>query len=282
MTAWFEGNILVIDGTDVNGTVISQVTQLSASSNEPLTVSSSSDGFLTILLDFAPYSSHMDVNFLFTQLENDPSQCGTSKLVYLSSDNDPAVKVSISNHDGGTASCPAVLVTNAQYSPGMQLNINSLQGSMVLYGGVDYQQSSNNEIRRFSSMDDVSSPLRAGGRIFLVQLNPGSMINLSFRTLPYYSAVNDDVSGFGQVKFATNYGVGERYSPGLSRTWVRIIGGAVLVVAASFIRCLVRQCREQPEQNDVNSTVPSVHFVSSQPNEGDPLFQQSPSAEAMK
>uniref|UniRef100_A0A914VEB8 Uncharacterized protein n=1 Tax=Plectus sambesii TaxID=2011161 RepID=A0A914VEB8_9BILA len=58
---------------------------------------------------------------------------------------------------------------------------------MVLYGGVDYRQSSNNEIIRFSSMNDVISPMQVAGSIFLVSLSPGSVINLSFQTSSYYS-----------------------------------------------------------------------------------------------
>uniref|UniRef100_A0A914VYM5 Uncharacterized protein n=1 Tax=Plectus sambesii TaxID=2011161 RepID=A0A914VYM5_9BILA len=77
---------------------------------------------------------------------------------------------------------------------------------MVLYGGLDYPPSSKNEIKRFSSMDDVSSPVRAAGSVFLVQPNPGSMMNLSFQTHPYNPfAVNYNYSRIGQMRFDTSY-----------------------------------------------------------------------------
>uniref|UniRef100_A0A914WD91 Uncharacterized protein n=1 Tax=Plectus sambesii TaxID=2011161 RepID=A0A914WD91_9BILA len=180
---WFGGSIFVIDGTNVNGTIISQVTKLSASSNGSLNATSSSGGSLTILHEAGSYLNFADINFLFTQLENDPSQCGTSKLVFFTSDSSPPTNVQINNNGNGTASCPAVLITYAQYSsyPGMQLNVSSMQGSMALYGGIDYQQSSNNEIIRFSSMNDVISPVKVAGKVFVVLLAPGSVINLNFQ-----------------------------------------------------------------------------------------------------
>uniref|UniRef100_A0A914W0I2 Protein kinase domain-containing protein n=1 Tax=Plectus sambesii TaxID=2011161 RepID=A0A914W0I2_9BILA len=56
---------------------------------------------------------------------------------------------------------------------------------MILYGGLDYWQSSNNDIIRFSSINDVISPLVVSGRFFLVQLSPGSGINLMFKASNY-------------------------------------------------------------------------------------------------
>uniref|UniRef100_A0A914VBW2 CUB-like domain-containing protein n=1 Tax=Plectus sambesii TaxID=2011161 RepID=A0A914VBW2_9BILA len=203
LSNWFKGNIFVIDGTDVNGTIISQAGQSSVLSNGPLNAISSSGGSLTILLDFRQYSYFAGVNLLFTQLENDPFECGTSKLVFLTTDSSPATNVQISNNGGGTASCPAVLIAYSHYSsyPGMQLNVSSLQGSMVLYGGVDYQQSSNNEIIRFSSMDDVISPVKVAGKVFVVLLAPGSVINLNFQWSSSQSSysVNGGSGGKGLV-----------------------------------------------------------------------------------
>uniref|UniRef100_A0A914VFL2 Uncharacterized protein n=1 Tax=Plectus sambesii TaxID=2011161 RepID=A0A914VFL2_9BILA len=165
---------------------------MSSSLNGPLKAISSSGGSLTVLLDCKQFSYLDEANFLFTQLENDPSECGTSKLVFQLSESSPATNVQINHHGGGAASCPAVLITNPQYLSyrGMQLNVSSLQGSMILYGGVDYRPSSNNEIIRFSSyfgMNDVISPMRIPGGVFLVLSTPGSEINLDFQRTDFFS-----------------------------------------------------------------------------------------------
>uniref|UniRef100_A0A914WLJ6 CUB domain-containing protein n=1 Tax=Plectus sambesii TaxID=2011161 RepID=A0A914WLJ6_9BILA len=76
---------------------------------------------------------------------------------------------------------------------------------MVLYGGVDYQQSSKYEIIRFSSMNDVISPMQVAGRVFLVQLNPGSMIKLSFQVLPYSLSSTRGGSGSNGLVMSTNF-----------------------------------------------------------------------------
>uniref|UniRef100_A0A914X1G9 Uncharacterized protein n=1 Tax=Plectus sambesii TaxID=2011161 RepID=A0A914X1G9_9BILA len=180
-------NIFIVDGTDVNGTLIALVRQLSWSTYGPLKAYSSSGSSLTVILEGGTSFDSADVNFIFTQLENDPSQCGTSNLAFLTSESSPAVTVQISGQSGGTASCQAVLVLNSRVAtyPGMQLTVSSLQGSMVLYGGLDYRPASNNEIVTFSSMNDVISPMQVAGRVFLVLPSPGSVINLSFKTIDY-------------------------------------------------------------------------------------------------
>uniref|UniRef100_A0A914X6A1 CUB-like domain-containing protein n=1 Tax=Plectus sambesii TaxID=2011161 RepID=A0A914X6A1_9BILA len=190
--------IFIIDGSDPNGKLITHVAQLSDSTIGPLNATSSSGQSLIILLEVGTYFSYADFNLLFTQLENDPSECGTSELVFLTSSGSSAVNVNISNHGGNTTSCPAVLILNIGYSsnPVMRMNVSSLQGSMVLYEGLDYPPSSNNEIIRFSSMDNVISPMKVAGRVFVVLLTPGSMINLDFTT----TYLTDDARGGSGTK----------------------------------------------------------------------------------
>uniref|UniRef100_A0A914VFG7 CUB-like domain-containing protein n=1 Tax=Plectus sambesii TaxID=2011161 RepID=A0A914VFG7_9BILA len=375
MEKWDYVKILIIDGIDLNGKLISQVIQLSDSSNGPLNATSSSGGSLTVVLEVGLHIATPDINFLFTQLENDPSQCGTSKLVFLTSSDSPGTNIKINNHGGGTASCPAILIIYAQYYnyPGMQLNVSSLQGSMVLYGGIDYRQSSNNEIIRFSSMNDVITPMQVAGRVFVVLTSPGSVLNLNFQMIPYpdtmycqsigpakggsgakglmmsenfphpnmdeivdkytingngndiyeysvnvlrydlgYSGrltikstvpdsdfsktlTNNGVNtsmqfcansfevdynsyGIGQKGFVLRYDVGKTCSRGLSTAWICIIAVAATVVIA-FAAILLKRCKLRSQRNNANSTVQPVHYVPSQPNEGDP----PPSyAEAMK
>uniref|UniRef100_A0A914VUW2 Protein kinase domain-containing protein n=1 Tax=Plectus sambesii TaxID=2011161 RepID=A0A914VUW2_9BILA len=115
----------------------------------------------------------------------DISECGTSNLAFLTSVDNPAVNVQINNHAAGTASCPVVLFTFTSSYSGIQMIVNSLQGSMVLYGGVDYRPSSNNDIISFSSMNDVITPMDVAGRVFLLLPGPGSVINLSFQQVAY-------------------------------------------------------------------------------------------------
>uniref|UniRef100_A0A914V1C6 Protein kinase domain-containing protein n=1 Tax=Plectus sambesii TaxID=2011161 RepID=A0A914V1C6_9BILA len=165
--------IIIIDGTDIKGKLIAEISQLSSSTNGPLYAISSVSGSLTVLLKEETSSDSADLNFLFTQMDNDDSS---------------AVNVNISNLGNGADSCPAVLITSLSPNPGMQMTVNSLQGSMVLYGGIDYQPSSNNEIISFFSMNDVISPMKVAGRIFLILIDPGSMINLNFET-DYYLQV---------------------------------------------------------------------------------------------
>uniref|UniRef100_A0A914VFQ7 CUB domain-containing protein n=1 Tax=Plectus sambesii TaxID=2011161 RepID=A0A914VFQ7_9BILA len=179
--------LTIRNGNGNGGYVLEKVIKLSGSSIGPLNATSSSGGSLTVVLEVGPDFDTPDINFLFTQLENDLSQCGTSKLVFLTSSDSPATNIQINNHGGGTASCPAILIIYAQDNnyPGMQLNASSLQGSMVLYGGLDYRQSSNNEIIRFSSMNDVITPMQVAGRVFVVLTNPGSVLKLNFQMIPY-------------------------------------------------------------------------------------------------
>uniref|UniRef100_A0A914UJ95 Protein kinase domain-containing protein n=1 Tax=Plectus sambesii TaxID=2011161 RepID=A0A914UJ95_9BILA len=189
--------ILVVDGIDVDGKVIAQVTQLSTSSNGPLHTTSSSGESLTILLDSATDFQLSDTNLIFTQLKNDPPECGTSELAFLTSVRSPAVNVNISNHGNGTTSCSTVLIIDPQNLryPAMQMNVSSLQGGMVLYGGLDYRPSSNNQIIAFSSMNDVISPLQVAGVAFLILLNPGSAVNLNFEACNYSLFSESDIKG---------------------------------------------------------------------------------------
>uniref|UniRef100_A0A914XC54 CUB domain-containing protein n=1 Tax=Plectus sambesii TaxID=2011161 RepID=A0A914XC54_9BILA len=181
-------NIFVVDGADVNGKLIAQVTQLSYTYG-PQKILSSSGGSLTVLLQGETSFYATDLNFLFTQLENDPSQCGTSDLAFLTSENSPAVPVQINSQGGGTASCQVVLITSSSYatSLGMKMTISTLQGGMALYGGLESRPASNTEIISFSSMNDVISPMIVAGNIFLVQLKPGTTISLNFETSTYNS-----------------------------------------------------------------------------------------------
>uniref|UniRef100_A0A914VE81 Uncharacterized protein n=1 Tax=Plectus sambesii TaxID=2011161 RepID=A0A914VE81_9BILA len=167
---------------------------------------------------------------------------------------------------------------------------------MVLYGGVDYQQSLNNEIIRFSSMNDVISPMQVAGSVFLVLLSPGSVINLSFQTSSYYFNYNP----WGSVEkgYVLRYDVGSLCSPpasppstsppgpsnsgshGLNSAWICIIIVAVCVViavVASLISSSWKRSNPLPRPNNANATVPPVHFVSSQPNHGDapPSYEEA-------
>uniref|UniRef100_A0A914VV75 Uncharacterized protein n=1 Tax=Plectus sambesii TaxID=2011161 RepID=A0A914VV75_9BILA len=146
--------ISIIDGSNIKGTLILQVTQLSPTYGL-LNATSSSGSSLTVLVETGPSipSPLPDVNFLFTQLEKDPSECGTPEFGFLTSDNSSPVNVSMSNHGTGAASCPTVLIiyTANVLNPGMHMTVNSLQGDMTLYAGLNYWQSSNNEIISFSS-----------------------------------------------------------------------------------------------------------------------------------
>uniref|UniRef100_A0A914W4P5 Uncharacterized protein n=1 Tax=Plectus sambesii TaxID=2011161 RepID=A0A914W4P5_9BILA len=125
---------------------------------------------------------------------------------------------------------------------------------MVLYEGLDYPPSSKKEIKRFSSMNDVISPVKASERVFLIQLHPGSMINFTFRTLPYWKTS----------------------SPGSSSNWTGIIACAAAAVAALYIRYLAR-FKPRSQQNDANVAVLTVQLVPSQPNEGDlpPSYEEA-------
>uniref|UniRef100_A0A914XN55 Cubilin n=1 Tax=Plectus sambesii TaxID=2011161 RepID=A0A914XN55_9BILA len=184
----YQVNIFIVDGSDVNGKVITQITQLSYTYG-PRNAISSSGGSLTVLIQGGLSYFSSNINFLFTQLENDPTQCGTSNLAYLTSDSSPAVTVQISGQSGGTASCQVVLIPSASYATnlGMKMSVNTLQGGMVLYGGIDSRPTSNTEIISFSSMNDVISPMTVAGNIFLVQLKPGTTISLNFETSTYSS-----------------------------------------------------------------------------------------------
>uniref|UniRef100_A0A914WGS3 Uncharacterized protein n=1 Tax=Plectus sambesii TaxID=2011161 RepID=A0A914WGS3_9BILA len=137
---------------------------------------------------------------------------------------------------------------------------------MVLYGGLDYPPSSKNEIERFSSMDDIL-PMETAGEVFLVQLNPGSMINFSFKTHTFFSY---NYGSFIPKNIDTNYGVGKTSSPGFSLRGIYIIVCAAVLVPSLLIRCLAPLCKPRSEENDANLTVLTVHLIPSQPNEDDP------------
>lgn len=68
-----------------------------------------------------------------------------------SADDFVPIQVQTESQDADSTSCLLVLYASSGSYPGMQMNIDKLQGKMVLYGGLDYRSSSNNDIVSFPS-----------------------------------------------------------------------------------------------------------------------------------